>query len=153
MKTPKNPIVLRNLFELTSHYSGDFATKKLAENTLKNQLGYNRRNPLTFVKKQHYDTIENMLLNQINNENKRFNEDLNVNFLKSLGSYKSSRLRNGLPTRGQRTQTNARTSRRLGRGWNDDEPKATVIPAMFKNIDFSSTSSSDFSSSSKEEKE
>lgn len=63
----------------------------------------------------HWSRLQ-ILIEQINLENKlRLRLRSHLETLKKQSSQRSLRLKQGLPSRGQRSHTNARTARRLGR--------------------------------------
>jgi small subunit ribosomal protein S13 len=74
-----------------------------------------RVNPTTKVSElaeEEVNRIREIIDRQYNVEGELRKEvDLNIKRLMEIGSYRGTRHRRGLPTRGQRTRTNARTKR------------------------------------------
>lgn len=74
----------------------------LKPNVIFNQIPYETQQDLERYIEKHYTTGDDLRKETINN----------IQILKDFRSFKGSRLRLRLPRRGQRTHTNAKTSRR-----------------------------------------
>jgi|TARA_B110000208_G_scaffold140125_1_gene169039 small subunit ribosomal protein S13 len=81
-------------------------------------MGVSQNVKTNIFSKRHINRLKAEIQKDYNNQDfktrsqfqKAFNE--NISRLQKIRSYKSSRFQNGLPLRGQRTHTNAKTSRK-----------------------------------------
>jgi small subunit ribosomal protein S13 len=79
---------------------------------IKKKIGSNQRINFNFIsgkKKGVVNNISKKLLNEVELKTKVAQ---NIEFLRKLKTFKGFRHRNNLPVRGQRTRTNAKTSRK-----------------------------------------
>jgi small subunit ribosomal protein S13 len=84
-------------------------SKFLLKNKIYKKFGLNIRNKNLFLNKDARLLFKNNLENNLDNS---INKQSNVAFLKEINSYRGHRHKNKLPVRGQRTHTNAKTSKK-----------------------------------------
>jgi len=110
-----------NVLKLQIFLNTDFGFKKYSKKYLKNQIGYNVRYPLTFIKKKNVESIISDLTSMSEaravmweeSGSKTLRSEVQdfINFKVLNSSYQGDRHEKSLPVRGQRTKTNARTSK------------------------------------------
>jgi len=84
-------------------------SKFLLKNKIYKKFGLNIRNKNLFLNKDARLLFKNNLENNLDNS---INKQSNIVFLKEINSYRGHRHKNKLPVRGQRTHTNAKTSKK-----------------------------------------
>ena len=82
--------------------------KFLLKKELNNKFGLNKRYQYLYMKKEAKNYLHKVESNELNHS-KIF---INIQFLKEIRSYRGVRHRAKLPTRGQRTHTNAKTTKK-----------------------------------------
>ncbi len=102
---PKNKQILVSLQYI--HGIGSTLSRRILE-----QASVNPSTKVSELAEEEVNRIREIIDREHNTEGElRKETDLNIKRLVEIGSYRGSRHRRGLPARGQRTRTNARTKR------------------------------------------
>jgi len=105
MKTTENLILeLRQVF----------GANRAVDELLVKKLGSNSRIKEVFLPEKKVAQIERYVKKIILSKKLPQQVRKNINFLKTMRSYRGVRHKAGLPVRGQRTQTNAKTAKKRG---------------------------------------
>jgi small subunit ribosomal protein S13 len=105
MKTTQNIIL-----ELRQVFGAKGSVNKL----IVKKLGSNPRIKKVFLPEKRVAQIERYVKKVILSKKLPQQVRKNINFLKTMRSYRGVRHKAGLPVRGQRTQTNAKTAKKRG---------------------------------------
>jgi small subunit ribosomal protein S13 len=79
---------------------------------IKKKLGSNQRINYNFILEKKTIIKNKILKKALNGSESKIKTKRSIDFLKKLKTFKGLRHKNNLPTRGQRTRTNAKTSKK-----------------------------------------
>jgi small subunit ribosomal protein S13 len=98
--------------KVSKYFRSDFGIEKYCEKYLMKKRGYNTRHVTNFIKENIAVELENRILNDLIDKKERQKPIEMIENLKHIHSYRGMRHIKFLPTRGQRTKTNAQTNKK-----------------------------------------